>query len=61
METASSFSTSADTVEALKDAYSDLENKLGGLPTWLAVHATCQHSGEVITKTLPCLDYLRPG
>ena len=55
METASSFSTSADTVEALKDAYADLENKLGGSPNWLAVHGTYQHSGEVITKILQTL------
>jgi len=55
MDIASSFSTTPDTVEALKAAYTDLENKLGGSPTWLAVHATYQHSGEVITATLQTL------
>jgi hypothetical protein len=55
MKTASSFSTSSDTVEALKDAYADLENKLGGSPTWMAVHGTYQHPGEVITTTLQTL------
>jgi hypothetical protein len=55
MEIASSFSTSADTVEALKDAYADLENKLGGSPTWIAVHGAYQHSGEAITTTLQTL------
>lgn len=55
MKTASSFSTSADTVEALKHAYADLENKLGSPPTWMAVHGTYQHSGEVIAATLQTL------
>jgi len=55
MKTASSFNTFSNTVEALEDAYADLENKLGGLPTWMAVHGTYQHSGEVITKTLHTL------
>ena len=55
MKTSSSFSTSSDTVEALKEAYSDLVNKLGGSPTWMAVHGTYQHSGEVITTTLATL------
>jgi hypothetical protein len=52
MEIATSFNTSSDTVEALKNAYTDLENKLSGPPTWMAVHGTYQHSGEVITTTL---------
>ncbi len=55
MEIASSFSTSSDTAAVLKDAYTNLENKLGGRPTWLAVHGTYQHSGEVITRTLASL------
>jgi hypothetical protein len=55
MEIASSFNTSSDTVKALKDAYADLENKLGGSPTWMAVHGTFQHPGEVITTTLQTL------
>jgi len=55
METASSFNTSSNTVEALEDAYADLESKLGGSPTWMAVHGTYHHSGEVITTTLHTL------
>lgn len=55
VEIASSFSTSSDTVVALKDAYADLEKKLGGSPTWLAVHGTYQHPGEVIITTLRTL------
>ena len=55
MKIASSFSTSADTVEALHAAYTDLEIKLGGPPTWFAVHATYQHPGVVITTTLQTL------
>lgn len=55
MEIASSFSTSSNTVEAIRNAYADLENKLGGSPTWLAVHGTYQHSGEVIISTLRAL------
>jgi hypothetical protein len=55
MKTASSFNTSSDTVKALEDAYADLENKLDGSPTWMAVHGTHQHSGEVITTTLQTL------
>lgn len=55
MITASSFNTSSDTVAALKDAYADLQEKLGGMPTWMAVHGTFQHSGEVITTTLQTL------
>jgi hypothetical protein len=55
MKIASSFSMSSNTVEALKAAYTDLENKLGGSPTWLAVHGTYQHSGDVITTTLQAL------
>ena len=58
MITASSFSTSSDTKQALKDAYACLENKLGGSPSWMAVHVTYQHSGEVITTTL---ETLAPG
>lgn len=55
MKIASSFNSSANTVEALQDAYADLKNKLGGPPTWMAVHGTFQHSGEVITTTLQTL------
>lgn len=55
MEIASAFSTTSNTVEALKAAYTDLENKLGGSPTWMAVHTTYQHPGEVITATLQTL------
>lgn len=55
MQTASSFSTSSDTAAALKDAYADLLDKLGGMPTWMAVHGTYQHPGEVITDTLQAL------
>lgn len=58
MRTASSFNTSSDTVEALKAAYADLEHKLGGSPTWMAVHSTYQHSGELIMTTL---ESLAPG
>ena len=52
MKTASAFNTSTNTVEALKNAYADLEQKLGGTPSWMTVHCTCQHSGDVITATL---------
>jgi hypothetical protein len=52
MQTASSFSTSSNTIEALKSAYADLENKLGSAPSWMAVHGTYQHSGDVIITTL---------
>lgn len=52
MKTASAFNTSTDTVEALKRAYTELENKLGGTPSWLAVHGTFQHPGDLITTTL---------
>ena len=52
MQTASSFNTSPDTAAALSHAYADLENKLGGAPTWMAVHCTEQHPGEVIVATL---------
>jgi hypothetical protein len=55
VETASSFSTFSDTAQALADAYADLENKLGGPPTWMAVHGTYQHPGKVITTTLQTL------
>jgi hypothetical protein len=55
MKIASSFNTSRDTETALKSAYSDVENKLGGPPTWMAVHGTYQHPGETITTTLQTL------
>jgi hypothetical protein len=55
MQIATSFNTSSDTAEALKSAYADLEKKLGGPPTWMAVHGTYQHPGEVITTTLQAL------
>jgi hypothetical protein len=52
MKIASSFNTSHDTETALKSAYSDIKSKLGGPPTWMAVHGTYQHPGETITTTL---------
>jgi hypothetical protein len=52
MKTASAYSTLSETSEALKAAYADLFIKLGGSPTWMAVHVTYQHSAEVITTTL---------
>ncbi|MBN1874625.1 MAG: FIST C-terminal domain-containing protein [Anaerolineae bacterium] len=52
MEIASSFSISANTVEALKEAYAVLEAKIGGPPTWMTVHGTYHHSAEMITTTL---------
>ncbi len=55
MEIASSFSTSVNTVKALKAAYAVLEEKLGGAPTWMTVHGTYHHSGEMITTTLQAL------
>lgn len=55
MKTASSFSTFPDTVKALEYAYADLENKLGGSPTWMAVHGTYQHSGQAIAATLQAM------
>jgi len=55
MKTASAYSTVSNTREALKAAYSDLFVKLGGSPTWMAVHVTYQHSGQVITATLQTL------
>lgn len=55
MEIASSFSTAANTVEALQDAYAVLVEKLGGAPTWMTVHGTYHHSGEMITTTLQTL------
>ncbi|MBN2303046.1 MAG: FIST C-terminal domain-containing protein [Anaerolineae bacterium] len=58
MQAASSFSTSSDTVTALQDAYTELIYKLGSLPTWMAVHSTYQHSGEVI---IDLLHTLAPG
>lgn len=58
MEIASSFSTSSTTDEALRKAYADLEDKLGGPPTWMAVHGPHQHPGQVIIATL---QELAPG
>lgn len=55
MKTASSFNTSGDTFDALNAAYTDLVKKLGAPPTWMAVHATCQHPGEAITTALKTL------
>ncbi len=55
MKTASSFNTSANTEDALRFAYADLVNKLGGAPSWMAVHGTYQHSGGVIVSTLQTL------
>lgn len=58
MKTASSFNTSIDTKAALRAAYTDLEHKLGGPPSWMAVHGTYQHSGEDIVAIL---ETLAPG
>ena len=55
MKTASSFNTSSDTIVAVKHAYADLVKRLGGPPTWMAVHGTYQHSGEVLTEALQLL------
>lgn len=55
MKTASSFDTSSDTLVAVKQAYADLEKKLSGPPTWMAVHGTYQHSGTLITEALQIL------
>jgi len=55
MRTASSFSTSSDTVAALQETYADLQDRLGGQPTWMAVHGTYQHPGEVVTAKLQAL------
>jgi hypothetical protein len=49
---ASSYNVSNDTQKALKDAYADLEARLGGPPTWMAVHTTFQHPPEVVLETL---------
>ncbi len=58
MKTASSFNTSIDTETALRTAYAELEYKLGGPPSWMAVHGTYQHSGEDIVTIL---ETLAPG
>jgi hypothetical protein len=58
MKAASSYRTSTNTAQALKDSYADLVSKLGGTPSWMAVHSSFQHSGEVITNTL---DSIAPG
>lgn len=55
MKTASSFSTRSDTAQALTEAYADLKTRLGGPPTWMSVHGSFQHSGEVMTATLQAL------
>ncbi|MBN2003677.1 MAG: FIST C-terminal domain-containing protein [Anaerolineae bacterium] len=55
MEIASSFSTTVNTVEALKDAYAVLVEKLGSAPTWMTVHGTYHHAGETVTATLQAL------
>ena len=50
MQTASSFSTSSDTVEALKSAYADLEKN------WVAHHHGWQYMEHTNIRAIP----LRP-
>jgi hypothetical protein len=52
MKTATAWSVSADTGEAVRTAYAELQDKLGGTPDWLAVHASVKHDGQVLMGTL---------
>ena len=52
MKTATAWSTNSDTKQAITDAFTDLVRKLGGKPSWIAVHSTFNHSGQVIVSTI---------
>jgi hypothetical protein len=52
MKTATAWSTSANTEEAVSTAYAQLERELGGAPDWLAVYVSVKHDGLALMNAL---------
>ncbi len=52
MKTATAWSTSTNTEEAVSAAYAQLERELGEAPDWLAVYASVKHDGLALMNAL---------
>lgn len=52
MKTATAWSISTNTEEAVSTAYAQLERELGGAPDWLAVYASVKHDGLALVDAL---------
>jgi hypothetical protein len=52
METATVWSTSTGTEEAVRAAYAELQGKLGGPPDWLVAYASIKHDSLTLVNAL---------